>query len=229
MLEYNCAKKEGEVVNRIKELRKKKGMSIDQLSKELNKKGVSISPASISKYEREERKPKIDKWVQLADFFDVPINYLQGISDYTNADNEKIKKLEPLLYDKDGKLDKNVLYKIADIDASLSLSEAIKQDFVQANKVIDILFSHNEEEKRKYKKVISNSEVPDDNTNVAEPVSSYNFLLVVISEMFLNAQCGDDIAKGCLDKLNKLLDEYDSLIVHREHKKYLKKKKGGKQ
>lgn len=86
MLEYNCAKKEGEVVNRIKELREKKGMSIDQLSKELKKKGVSISPASISKYEREERKPKIDKWVQLADFFDVPVSYLQGISKISDKD-----------------------------------------------------------------------------------------------------------------------------------------------
>ena len=63
--------KEGETMNRIKELREKKGMSIDQLSKELKAKGISISPASISKYEREERKPKIDKWIKLADFFGV--------------------------------------------------------------------------------------------------------------------------------------------------------------
>lgn len=69
-------------MNRIKELREKKGMSIDQLSKELKKKGVSISPASISKYEREDRKPKIDKWVQLADFFNVSVPYLQGLTNY---------------------------------------------------------------------------------------------------------------------------------------------------
>lgn len=77
-------------MNRIKELREKKGMSIDQLSKELKKKGVSISPASISKYEREERKPKIDKWIQLANFFDVPVSYLQGltISPYSIGSND---------------------------------------------------------------------------------------------------------------------------------------------
>lgn len=81
-------------MNRIKELREKKGMSIDQLSKELKKKGVSISPASISKYEREERKPKIDKWIQLADFFDVPVSYLQGltISPYSIGSNDSFEQ-----------------------------------------------------------------------------------------------------------------------------------------
>lgn len=71
-------------MNRIKELREKNGMSIDQLSKKLKEKGVSISPASISKYEREERNPKIDKWIQLADFFDVSVPYLQGINKFKN-------------------------------------------------------------------------------------------------------------------------------------------------
>ena len=87
-------KKEGEVVNRIKELREKKGMSIDQLSKELKKKGVSISPASISKYEREERKPKIDKWIELARYFRVPVSYLQGltISRYSLGSNDSFEQ-----------------------------------------------------------------------------------------------------------------------------------------
>lgn len=84
--------KEGEVMNRIKELREKKGLSIDQLSKGLKAKGISISPASISKYEREERKPKIDKWIKLANFFDVPVSYLQGYGKYNYDDKEAIKK-----------------------------------------------------------------------------------------------------------------------------------------
>lgn len=93
MLKCNRVK-EGEVMNRIKELREKRGLSIDQLSKELKAKGISISPASISKYEREERNPKIENWIKLADFFDVPINYLQGISgaeSFAQYLNEKYK------------------------------------------------------------------------------------------------------------------------------------------
>lgn len=70
------------VSNRIRELRKEKGLSIDKMSEQLKKKGVNISPASISKYEREERKPKIDNWIKLADFFNVPISYLQGADTY---------------------------------------------------------------------------------------------------------------------------------------------------
>lgn len=68
-------------MNRIKELRQKKGISIDQLSNELKKDGISISPASISKYEREERKPKMENRLALSNFFNVPPSYLMGTSD----------------------------------------------------------------------------------------------------------------------------------------------------
>lgn len=68
-------------MNRIKQLRKEKGLSIDKLSEELKKNGYSISPASISKYEREQRNPKIQSWKMLAKFFDVSVPYIQGISE----------------------------------------------------------------------------------------------------------------------------------------------------
>lgn len=89
VLLYTYWKKVVNVVsNRIRELRKEKGLSIDKMSEQLKKKGVNISPASISKYEREERKPKIDNWIKLADFFNVPISYLQGLSDHNYNDRE---------------------------------------------------------------------------------------------------------------------------------------------
>ena len=65
-------------MNRIKELRKKADISIDQLSLELKEKGINISASAISKYEREQRKPKIETWQALADFFGVSVPYLQG-------------------------------------------------------------------------------------------------------------------------------------------------------
>lgn len=71
-------------MNRIKQLRQERGLSIDQLSSELKKKGFSISPASISKYEREKRNPKIESWVALAEYFNVPVPYLRGISQVKN-------------------------------------------------------------------------------------------------------------------------------------------------
>lgn len=69
-------------MNRIKELRKKADMSIDQLSSELKEKGINISASAISKYEREKRKPKIETWQKLANYFNVSVPYLQGAVTY---------------------------------------------------------------------------------------------------------------------------------------------------
>lgn len=73
-------------MNRIKELRKKADMSIDQLSSELKEKGINISASAISKYEREKRKPKIETWQKLANYFNVSVPYLQGAATYELLD-----------------------------------------------------------------------------------------------------------------------------------------------
>lgn len=67
-------------MNRIKEIRKSKKLTLKQVSKET---GISVS--SLSAYEKQEddkgyRKPKIENWIKLADFFNVSVSYLQGIS-----------------------------------------------------------------------------------------------------------------------------------------------------
>lgn len=59
--------------NRLKQLREKTGLNQSQLAKK-----IGISEQSISKYERGERKPKIDKLEALADFYGVTVSYLQG-------------------------------------------------------------------------------------------------------------------------------------------------------
>lgn len=79
----------GGYMNRIKELRKKADMSIDQLSLELKEKGINISASAISKYEREQRKPKIETWQKLANFFGVSVPYLQGIDNEPSSGYSK--------------------------------------------------------------------------------------------------------------------------------------------
>lgn len=81
---FNNYVEEGDDIslNRIKEIRKKKKLTLKQVSK---KTGISVS--SLSAYEKQEgdkgyRKPKIDKWIQLADFFGVSVPYLQGLTNY---------------------------------------------------------------------------------------------------------------------------------------------------
>lgn len=67
--------------NRIKELRMDKGLSQNELAKK-----VGVSNQLISFYERGKRNPKIETWQKLADFFDVTVPYLQGISKIKEVD-----------------------------------------------------------------------------------------------------------------------------------------------
>ena len=80
--------------NRIKELRNKKGLSQKEFAKafsEFVKEDSEIKPvsyATISRWERGENEPKLETWIKLADFFDVPVSYLQGLSDHNYNDRE---------------------------------------------------------------------------------------------------------------------------------------------
>ena len=61
--------------NRIAKLRKEKNLSQAQLAKE-----TGLTRQAISLYEIGKREPKLETWVKLADFFNVPVPYLQGIT-----------------------------------------------------------------------------------------------------------------------------------------------------
>lgn len=67
--------------NRIAELRKKKKLSQAQLAKE-----TGLTRQAISLYEISKREPKLETWIKLADFFNVPVSYLQGISNISDKD-----------------------------------------------------------------------------------------------------------------------------------------------
>ncbi|MCR1890997.1 helix-turn-helix transcriptional regulator [Ligilactobacillus murinus] len=75
-------------MNRIKELRKSKNVTLQEVSE---KTGISIT--SLSFYEKGQRNPKIETWQKLADYFDVPVSYLQGITD-----DEVKKNTEDIFY-----------------------------------------------------------------------------------------------------------------------------------
>lgn len=58
---------------RLKELRKAKGIQEQEAAKELN-----IPGSTYAGYERNEREPRIDVLIKLADYFDVSVDYLIG-------------------------------------------------------------------------------------------------------------------------------------------------------
>lgn len=61
--------------NRLKEIRKERNLTQKEFAEKLN-----ISQQAISQYENGDREPKLETWQKLADFFNVPVDYLLGIS-----------------------------------------------------------------------------------------------------------------------------------------------------
>lgn len=61
--------------NRLKEIRKERNLTQKEFAEKLN-----ISQQAISQYENGDREPKLETWQKLADFLDVPVDYLLGIS-----------------------------------------------------------------------------------------------------------------------------------------------------
>lgn len=69
-------------MNRLKELRENKNISLDALSDELKAKyNIKIGKASLSNYERDLQSPKKDTWEKLADYFEVSVPYIMGVSE----------------------------------------------------------------------------------------------------------------------------------------------------
>lgn len=66
--------------NRIRILRKNKNLSLKSLAMELKKEGLVLTPDALGKYERSEREPRLATWIKLAEYFNVTVPYLQGIT-----------------------------------------------------------------------------------------------------------------------------------------------------
>lgn len=66
---------------RIRELRKIKNMTMKELGKRLN-----LAESTISGYENEARKPDLEVMRKLAEFFDVSVDYILGVSDNKGVD-----------------------------------------------------------------------------------------------------------------------------------------------
>lgn len=63
--------------NRIKELRQKNNLTLKGLGKK-----VGLADNTLSQYETGKRHPKFEVWQKLADYFHVPVPYLQGYKIY---------------------------------------------------------------------------------------------------------------------------------------------------
>lgn len=115
-------------MKRLKELRQAKRLTLKQLSDELAKRNVKISADSLGKYERGARKPKYDKVLALAKYFNVSDSYLQGTTD--DKDTYVINRIEEVdRLDHVSKVGKNI--KINDMDVQVVDDATIKNYFLK--------------------------------------------------------------------------------------------------
>lgn len=63
-------------MNRIKELRQKNNLTLKELGQK-----IGMANNTLSQYETGKRKPKLETWNKLAEYFNVSIPYLQGIDE----------------------------------------------------------------------------------------------------------------------------------------------------
>lgn len=61
--------------NRLKELRKEKQLTLDDIQEK-----TGINRGTYNNYESGKTEPKLDTWMKLADFFNVSVEYLQGLA-----------------------------------------------------------------------------------------------------------------------------------------------------
>lgn len=75
--------------NRIAKLRIDKNLSQSKLAEK-----TGLTRQAISLYEIGKREPKLETWIKLANFFNVPVSYLQGltISRYSPGSNDSFEQ-----------------------------------------------------------------------------------------------------------------------------------------
>lgn len=184
--------------NRIKELRLKKNLTLKELSNELKKKGVKISPDSLAKYERNERNPKIDKWQALANFFNVPVAYLQGVDDNRNPNSfTKLYEIYYKLYNNEIS-DKNYL---KDVSKNHSISTIAR---LKALNSLADAFTQMDNTSKEYKTYLNSIMDFKSNSALDDAILFTNYFF----DLAIDANKDDKKAKELYLELIKKLIEY---------------------
>lgn len=181
-------------MNRIRECRQNKKLTLKQLSEELAKQDFKISADALGKYERGDREPKLETWLKLADFFDVPIPYLQGLNDTKESTAEELfsKYLDTL---KDGQ--------IIDVD-NLDLSIYFHDDWLKRYFAFSSIFLN--KDKDKYLIEMQNS------IQNRKYFEGFSVMLRKLLEMFLNATTNhDEGSLKCYKELTELVRKYEEV------------------
>ncbi|MCT0021232.1 helix-turn-helix domain-containing protein [Weissella cibaria] len=179
-------------MNRIKELRKEKGLTLDELSEK-----VGINRATLNRYENEKSEPKLDTWKKLADYFDVTVPYLQGMSPFRTTVTEFFDEDE---FDENGSPTPEHISNIKKIVESHKIDDAARLS-------------------RHIKRITSDPEI---NKEIDNNISNFNDRLLIsrLYEgityglgplLFMNKGIGDN--KDLLIEVAKQLDEINEKLI----------------
>ncbi len=181
--------------NRIAELRKKKKLSQAQLAKE-----TGLTRQAISLYEISKREPKLETWIKLADFFDVPVSYLQGISNNVNVfqyqDLEEAAKLNEFK-----KVHSGSTVKINDLNFKITSKEKAKEFYV--NKLIPKII--NDDEIKMFLQIYT--QIKDDKSLKG----SYEKLILFLNTLVLytSGNCSKEDVNRNLNNFLNMFDKED--------------------
>lgn len=194
------------MANRIKEMRKKKGLSQKEFAKAFNEFAPNIknvSYATISRWENGKNEPKLNTWLKLSDFFNVPISYLQGVSNISKKDkNDDLNTLVHL---------KGNIHTTEKKD-----DEQLRAEFISF--LFNILF--NDKDREKYKKYYSDM-VSANQVVFNNMVSDLSFLFrLFIKKNFSNDLTAQELYKDWQGLLMEIMlaDEGKIKTVHKNHR-----------
>ena len=183
------------VKNKIRQMRKEKGLTLQELSQALKENGIKLSASSLIKYERGERTPSLENWLNLSKFFNVPLAYLQGRSDIKDPINER----NNIIQNVNNLSDQDMLKLLNKAFGVKYENEKIAEYFKISNAVLSDLGTV----RYNYRKKL------ESNITDTDQFQTFVYYIETIFDMFLRANNKtDQDSVNAYKKLEKLVDEY---------------------
>lgn len=176
--------------NRLKQLRTEKGLTLDDIQKQ-----TGINRSTYNNYESGKTEPKLETWMKLSSFFNVPLAYLQGRSDVKDP-----------LWDRD-----RLVHALTELNQ--------EETFKLLNQSFNVMFENNQvaEYFKISNAVLSDSHDPsfkylkelESNITDIGKLKTFVYLIDEILDMFLRATNKTDNGSiNAYQNLQKLIDDY---------------------
>lgn len=200
------------MTNRIKEMRKKKGLSQKEFAKAFNEFAPSIkniSYATISRWENGKNEPKLSTWSKLAEFFDVPISYIQGLEDYQVTSEKDFTKImhSTLAHSSHDNLKDNLNF-LDKMQKSMNKDREIKNSVSLINTLFSSISNFvTDDEKEEMQNYINSINDP-------EELESLRSDLITFFKIIIQKNTGNnELASALFDKIQNALILYNLVDV----------------